>query len=100
MLLVSVVWIFAPPLRPTTEEELRSTLLRQDARRAGRLEHVRVHLARGSARGVLFLRADDESAALSYARTLWSGVQLGNHPQSTWNLADCSLLRLPIPPQT
>ncbi|GAA3492878.1 hypothetical protein [Streptomyces cremeus] len=99
MILVSAVWIFTPPPRPPAEDELRSLLLRQDQRCSGRLEHVRVHLARGSARAVLFLRAGDEASARSYAHTLWAGVQHCGHPMSAWNMADCSPLRL-APPRT
>ncbi|MFG2637085.1 hypothetical protein ACGFX8_25020 [Streptomyces sp. NPDC048362] len=67
----------------------------QNDARYERLQHIRLHLSRGGARGVLFVAAEDGSSAEAYARTLWAAVARGEGPVSNWLLLECSALSLP-----
>ncbi|GAA4760737.1 hypothetical protein GCM10023329_02390 [Streptomyces sanyensis] len=93
MFLIAASWSSPPPLPPTAEEKLRNALLQHDGSH-GRLQHVRLHMSRGGARGVLFVSAQDSAAAESHVRALWAAVARSGGPVGGWRLLQCTPLPL------
>lgn len=74
------------------EPEVLMQALQQADMGRGRLEHARIHLSRGGAKGVLFISGPAPYEVQQYGRELF-GRAVSNEPAlATWALSECSLL--------
>ncbi|MBT2395419.1 hypothetical protein [Streptomyces sp. ISL-100] len=65
---------------------------RQADEERGRLEHVRVHVSRAGASGVLFLGGMVPDVALEYGRELFEKAVMCQPELAGWSLSHCALL--------